>query len=155
MHSTPNPEQLLFSKTEEMPEGHMWQWWLTVQHTILMTDTLWKQKLDTIGWKVKWVLRQYITYLRVQKLEQLLAGVRENLLEMGRHEINIDRGMDKERAFNLTCRQWCWKWEWHVWKARGSPVWLKQRRYGAHLLCSTRLLIEVLQGKVVLLGWKR
>lgn len=25
-----NPEQLLFGKTEDMPEGHMWQWFLTV-----------------------------------------------------------------------------------------------------------------------------
>lgn len=51
MPSTPNPEQLLFSKTEEMPGGHMWQRLLTVRHTILMTDTLWKQKLDTTGRK--------------------------------------------------------------------------------------------------------
>ena len=55
------------------------------------------------------MLRQYITYLRAQKLEQLLAGVRENLLEMGRHEINIDRGMDKEKGVNLMCGEWCWK----------------------------------------------
>lgn len=27
-------------KTEEMPEGHMWQWFLKVQHTTCRTDAL-------------------------------------------------------------------------------------------------------------------
>ena len=50
MHGTQNSEQMLFGKTEEMPEGHMWQCLLTVQHTILMTDTLQEKKiLDTAG----------------------------------------------------------------------------------------------------------
>ena len=49
MHDTKNPEQLFVGETEEMPEGYMWHWLLTVQHTALMRDTLWKKILDTIG----------------------------------------------------------------------------------------------------------
>lgn len=59
MHSTQNPEHVLFGKTEDMPEGHMWQWFLAMQHTILLIDTLQRKTLDTIGWKAKRVLKRY------------------------------------------------------------------------------------------------